>query len=115
MPQNIIKCPDCHKILIGEELNSHECTFEVIEIPVEFYYDVKEPECDTLIAKGLNGKYYRLIHYKEPESPEMKRPSESPEDETESSLDGYFEGPNHDLSWHNVDEEFKSVCNKSAS
>jgi len=22
------------------------------------------------------------------------------------SLDGYFEGPNHDLSWHNVDKEF---------
>ncbi len=22
------------------------------------------------------------------------------------SLDGYFEGDNHDLSWHNVDEEF---------
>lgn len=22
------------------------------------------------------------------------------------SLDGYFEGPNHDLSWHNVDDEF---------
>jgi dihydrofolate reductase len=22
------------------------------------------------------------------------------------SLDGYFEGPNHDLSWHNVDNEF---------
>ncbi len=22
------------------------------------------------------------------------------------SLDGYFEGPGHDLSWHNVDEEF---------
>lgn len=22
------------------------------------------------------------------------------------SLDGYFEGPNHDLSWHNVDGEF---------
>ncbi len=22
------------------------------------------------------------------------------------SLDGYFEGPNHDLSWHRVDEEF---------
>lgn len=22
------------------------------------------------------------------------------------SLDGYFEGPNHDLGWHNVDEEF---------
>ena len=23
-----------------------------------------------------------------------------------ASLDGYFEGDNHDLSWHNVDEEF---------
>lgn len=23
-----------------------------------------------------------------------------------TSLDGYFEGPDHDLSWHNVDEEF---------
>ena len=22
------------------------------------------------------------------------------------SLDGYFEGPNHDISWHNVDNEF---------
>ena len=22
------------------------------------------------------------------------------------SLDGYFEGPDHDLSWHNVDDEF---------
>ena len=22
------------------------------------------------------------------------------------SPEGYFEGPNHDLSWHNVDKEF---------
>ena len=22
------------------------------------------------------------------------------------SLDGFFEGPGHDLSWHNVDDEF---------
>jgi dihydrofolate reductase len=22
------------------------------------------------------------------------------------SIDGYFEGPNHDISWHNVDDEF---------
>lgn len=22
------------------------------------------------------------------------------------TLDGYFEGPNHDISWHNVDQEF---------
>ncbi len=26
------------------------------------------------------------------------------------SLDGYFEGPNHDLSWHNVDEEFNEYA-----
>lgn len=24
------------------------------------------------------------------------------------SVDGYFEGPNHDLSWHNVDKEFST-------
>jgi dihydrofolate reductase len=26
------------------------------------------------------------------------------------SLDGYFEGPNHDLSWHNVDQEFNKFA-----
>jgi dihydrofolate reductase len=26
------------------------------------------------------------------------------------SLDGYFEGPDHDLSWHNVDEEFNQFA-----
>jgi dihydrofolate reductase len=26
------------------------------------------------------------------------------------SLDGYFEGPNHDLSWHHVDEEFNKFA-----
>lgn len=26
------------------------------------------------------------------------------------SLDGYFEGPNHDLSWHNVDAEFNDFA-----
>lgn len=26
------------------------------------------------------------------------------------SLDGYMEGPNHDLSWHNVDEEFNTYA-----
>ena len=26
------------------------------------------------------------------------------------SLDGYFEGPNHDLSWHNTDEEFQEFA-----
>lgn len=28
------------------------------------------------------------------------------------SLDGYFEGPNHDLSWHNVDREFNDFAIK---
>ncbi len=27
-----------------------------------------------------------------------------------TSLDGYFEGENHDLSWHNVDEEFNEYA-----
>src|SRR5690348_8963282 len=26
------------------------------------------------------------------------------------SLDGYIEGENHDLSWHNVDEEFNTFA-----
>jgi dihydrofolate reductase len=26
------------------------------------------------------------------------------------SLDGYFEGPNHDISWHNVDSEFNKFA-----
>src|SRR6185503_4528908 len=28
------------------------------------------------------------------------------------SLDGFVEGPNHDLSWHNVDEEFNEFAAK---
>lgn len=28
------------------------------------------------------------------------------------SLDGFFEGPGHDLSWHNVDEEFNEFANR---
>jgi len=28
------------------------------------------------------------------------------------SLDGYFEGPGHDLSWHNVDDEFNDFAIK---
>lgn len=28
------------------------------------------------------------------------------------SLDGYFEGPNHDLSWHNTDQQFADFANK---
>jgi len=26
------------------------------------------------------------------------------------SLDGYFEGPNHDISWHDVDDEFNEFA-----
>jgi dihydrofolate reductase len=28
------------------------------------------------------------------------------------SVDGYFEGPNHDLSWHNVDVEFNAFAHE---
>lgn len=31
------------------------------------------------------------------------------------SLDGYFEGENHDLSWHNVDAEFNEFAIKQTS
>src|SRR5258708_1229114 len=27
------------------------------------------------------------------------------------SVDGYFEGPDHDISWHNVDKEFNEFAN----
>ena len=26
------------------------------------------------------------------------------------SLDGYFEGPNHDISWHNINDEFNEFA-----
>ena len=32
---------------------------------------------------------------------------------TSVSLDGYFEGPDHDLSWHLVDEELHTYFNDS--
>jgi dihydrofolate reductase len=28
------------------------------------------------------------------------------------SVDGYFEAPNHDISWHNVDDEFNDFADK---
>jgi dihydrofolate reductase len=32
-----------------------------------------------------------------------------------TSLDGFFEGPDHDLSWHNVDAEFNEFAAKQAA
>jgi len=29
---------------------------------------------------------------------------------TSVSLNGFFEGPNHDISWHNVDDEFNKFA-----
>ena len=31
------------------------------------------------------------------------------------TLDGYFEGPNHDISWHHVDEEFNQFAIEQTS
>ncbi len=31
------------------------------------------------------------------------------------SLDGYFEGPDHDLSWHHVDSEFNEFAVEQTS
>jgi dihydrofolate reductase len=32
-----------------------------------------------------------------------------------TSVDGFFEGPNHDIFWHNVDEEFNEFANEQLS
>lgn len=32
-----------------------------------------------------------------------------------TSLDGFFEGPNHDISWHNVDQEFNEFAVEQTS
>ena len=29
------------------------------------------------------------------------------------SLDGFFEGQDHDISWHNADQEFNEFCRLS--
>jgi len=29
-----------------------------------------------------------------------------------TSVDGFFEGPNHDIDWHHVDEEFNEFANE---
>ena len=29
------------------------------------------------------------------------------------TFDGFFEGPNHDISWHNVDDEFSQIQENS--
>ena len=31
------------------------------------------------------------------------------------SLDGFFEGPDHDINWHNVDEEFNDFAIEQTS
>jgi len=44
----------------NEEFTTHKCRFGVVEMPVSFYYESKDQDKDVVIAKGLNGKLYRL-------------------------------------------------------
>lgn len=64
---NIINCPDCKKNLIGEEEYSHQCIFRVIEIPITYFY-IAPDDNNVIVAKGINGKFYRLVKSTTPKS-----------------------------------------------
>jgi hypothetical protein len=61
-------CPRCGKVLIQEELASHECFFSVKSVEIEYYFEVKDTEEDTLVVKTKNGDFIRLIKSKLPAS-----------------------------------------------
>jgi len=70
---NILTCPKCGKVLIQEEIESHECFFDVKSVDVEYYFEVKEKEEDTIVAKKKNGDFVMLIKSNLPLSDEKKQ------------------------------------------
>lgn len=58
---NVLNCPDCGKTIIAEEERMHECVLGVTEIPVIYYYEVVKDGESVIVAKGKNGRYFRLI------------------------------------------------------
>ena len=85
---NIVTCPSCGKTIIAEEEHSHKCVFDVVEIPVIHYYEINE----GITAKGVNGKFYRLV-----KTPQLRKRhlQQKPSDLTESS-DVFLQGDNSD-------------------
>lgn len=72
---NIFKCQDCGKTLIEEEQFSHECVFGVVEIPVLYYYEVVKDGENVVVAKGTNGRFYRLVNQSPTEAGQPRRPT----------------------------------------
>ena len=63
---NTIKCVRCHKTVISEEFDRHDCTiitYKVQEIGITHWFEGKVDENGdkVLIAHGLNGILYRLV------------------------------------------------------
>jgi hypothetical protein len=61
--QNLIKCPNCSKILIGEEYEDHttRCISKVKEIPVTYIVKIDKPDKRIYLARGVDGILYRLV------------------------------------------------------
>ena len=65
--ENIGRCPKCHQFLVGEEIANHVCKIEPKAWVEEIFVDhinetVENADGDqVVVAKGLNGVYYRLI------------------------------------------------------
>ncbi len=100
MTGNIGRCPKCGKFLVAEEYPNHLCTGEnhqlrnpllgVRYIGIDHYFEKREENGDTiLIARGLDGYFYRLTQC--PHSPShlsdvSYRPRRSDGDLTEPML-----------------------------
>jgi len=58
---NVVKCQKCRKSLIAEELEAHECQALTREIRVAYYYEVVKDGQRVVVAKGIDGTFYRLV------------------------------------------------------
>jgi hypothetical protein len=58
---NVLKCRDCGKTIIAEEEHTHKCAFGITEIPVIYYYELVKDGESVIVAKGKNGRYFRLV------------------------------------------------------
>ena len=65
---NIVMCLRCQRTYVSEEYDHHICSPNLInvkEIMVDYYSETKNEYGDQLIlAKGLDGVLYRLVHCK---------------------------------------------------
>jgi hypothetical protein len=57
----IVRCPKCKKDFIAEEMESHECLVSVKQIPVVYFFTLKDEREEIVIAKGYDGILYCLV------------------------------------------------------